>query len=259
MWTYFVQSVDGGPIKIGFTEGEPSVRLSGLQTGSPVKLQIIGLLYGNREREMHERFKEFRVHREWFEPKKPLLEFIKTECTSSMIPKTNANLVFKNKGFCEKSIHEFLFTDKSRFTDDLLACYDWECINEDEEDADDEEHDEYSVILNMGLIASEGTLVDFIGVTHQKEGGGWIGFHCNPCNSHVRRNALEDLAHWAFEMDFLTGDWFLFAIVPQGGSLIGINLTLYGAALWGVPYTKDSWEFDPKVAFNKSDQLIGTP
>jgi len=52
-YTYFVQCPEGGAIKIGWTSNEPERRIKQLLTGSPVPLQLIGLLTGNRERELH--------------------------------------------------------------------------------------------------------------------------------------------------------------------------------------------------------------
>jgi integrase len=78
-WTYFIQSLDGGLIKIGYTEQEPETRLMNLQTGSPQKLQIIGLTVGNRERELHSIFKHLWSHGEWFHPANELLDYIREE------------------------------------------------------------------------------------------------------------------------------------------------------------------------------------
>lgn len=64
---YFIQGVEGGPIKIGVSF-DPDDRLSGLQTASPVRLRIIGLVAGGPsvERKFHERLAEHRLHGEWF-------------------------------------------------------------------------------------------------------------------------------------------------------------------------------------------------
>lgn len=75
---YFVQPVDGGPIKIGIAANVAS-RLSGLQTGSPVELRVLGIIPGvrpSREAELHERFASTRKHGEWFEPTPELMAYI---------------------------------------------------------------------------------------------------------------------------------------------------------------------------------------
>lgn len=63
--TYFIQAVDGGPIKIGVSV-DPRKRLKSLQTSSHQELRIIGTLKGNREPELHEKFSELRLKGEWF-------------------------------------------------------------------------------------------------------------------------------------------------------------------------------------------------
>ena len=74
---YFVQAVDGGPIKIGISF-DPTSRLRSIQTGSHSKLIVIGTIPGGRrkERELHERFREFRLNGEWFRAESALLDFI---------------------------------------------------------------------------------------------------------------------------------------------------------------------------------------
>lgn len=52
--TYFVQGQTTGLIKIGITQAScPCVRLQKMQTDSPDKLAVLGILTGNREREIH--------------------------------------------------------------------------------------------------------------------------------------------------------------------------------------------------------------
>ena len=67
---YFIQQGDGGPVKIGVTEGCASRRLDQLQVGSPEPLCLIGTVRGDvrTEQEFKERFARFRVRGEWFEP-----------------------------------------------------------------------------------------------------------------------------------------------------------------------------------------------
>ncbi len=75
---YFVQGVDGGPIKIGWTTSI-KLRFSSLQTGSPVRLRVIALIQGVErvvQSELHDIFEEFRLHGEWFEDAPALTEYI---------------------------------------------------------------------------------------------------------------------------------------------------------------------------------------
>jgi hypothetical protein len=75
---YFIQAVQGGPIKIGVAE-DVDARLSALQTGSPLPLRVLAILpssgrYG--EAQLHQRFAATRLHGEWFEATPELLAFI---------------------------------------------------------------------------------------------------------------------------------------------------------------------------------------
>lgn len=66
---YMVQSVDGGPVKIGVSS-DPIGRLKVMQTGCPLVLQFIALrsesMAYTRERELHNKYAEYRLHGEWF-------------------------------------------------------------------------------------------------------------------------------------------------------------------------------------------------
>lgn len=68
-WIYFLSPIGGGLVKIGFSRVSPESRLSSLQCGSPVPLEIIGRRRGDidDEHELHFRLAEFRRHGEWFE------------------------------------------------------------------------------------------------------------------------------------------------------------------------------------------------
>jgi hypothetical protein len=67
-WVYFVQAEGGGPVKIGYTEGEPEKRVTALQTASPVRLHLVTYTVGDRakEREIHNMFSRNRLNGEWF-------------------------------------------------------------------------------------------------------------------------------------------------------------------------------------------------
>jgi len=75
---YFVQALDGGPIKIGVA-ANPTTRLVGLQTGSPVSLRLLATVDagGARlEHQLHAHFAASRSHGEWFRPTPELLTYI---------------------------------------------------------------------------------------------------------------------------------------------------------------------------------------
>ena len=67
---YFLQAGDGGPIKIGFTKGKPEARVRSLQTASPLKLILIGVVSGSNieEKLLHHHLRSHRIAREWFHP-----------------------------------------------------------------------------------------------------------------------------------------------------------------------------------------------
>lgn len=65
--TYFIQAESGGPIKIGrSTPAGVRGRLASLQTGSPLKLVLRFLAWGDLEFSLHHAFAEFRLAGEWF-------------------------------------------------------------------------------------------------------------------------------------------------------------------------------------------------
>jgi DNA-binding XRE family transcriptional regulator len=75
---YFIQGVDGGPIKIG-SGNEPEKRLRQFQPGSPVRLRLLGVIWDAgawTERELHREFAKDRSHGEWFHSSPRLLAYI---------------------------------------------------------------------------------------------------------------------------------------------------------------------------------------
>lgn len=75
---YFVQAGQGGPIKIGYTSGQPSVRVAALQTGNHVPLSLVAVVNGDPqlERDLHRRFAHLRGIGEWFKPGPDLVAMI---------------------------------------------------------------------------------------------------------------------------------------------------------------------------------------
>lgn len=75
---YFVQPIDGGPIKIGFSGDVPG-RIQQLEAHYGCRLAILATMEGGREEEkaIHERFSHLRFGRtEQFRPGPELLAFI---------------------------------------------------------------------------------------------------------------------------------------------------------------------------------------
>ena len=78
MFIYFIQGVEGGPVKIGISTSVKS-RMKQIQAFSPVKLHLIACVRGTYQDEVvfHRRFKECRLHGEWFEPVDELINLTK--------------------------------------------------------------------------------------------------------------------------------------------------------------------------------------
>lgn len=78
---YFVQGVNGGPIKIG-TSRDPARRLSTMNTGSPEPLELLVKCRAlpGMENRLHRIFAAGRLHGEWFDADTPgLAEFIELQ------------------------------------------------------------------------------------------------------------------------------------------------------------------------------------
>lgn len=80
-FAYLIQSVAGGPIKIGWGR-DPEKRRRAMQTGHPYRLEVVAEFPGPRslESRLHERFAASRIPGgEWFEPTPELLALIPKE------------------------------------------------------------------------------------------------------------------------------------------------------------------------------------
>lgn len=75
---YFIQAIDGGPIKIGKAL-DIKRRLKSLQTDHYSELRVIASIPDGGvalEKTLHDRFKEYRIRGEWFEPADELIKYI---------------------------------------------------------------------------------------------------------------------------------------------------------------------------------------
>lgn len=75
---YFIECLETGRIKIGISDSVSS-RFEGLKTMSPTQLRILGVVrYAGRgfEKFLHEKYKEYRIHHEWFNDNQGLRSLI---------------------------------------------------------------------------------------------------------------------------------------------------------------------------------------
>lgn len=90
MAVYFMQPIDGGPIKIGYSENVDRRRAE-LEAHFGRSLAILAVVEGGRkeEREMHDRFSHLRMEgTEQFKPARDLMEFIGRPLLVDLNPET---------------------------------------------------------------------------------------------------------------------------------------------------------------------------
>lgn len=85
---YFIRAEQMAMIKIGFSNGEPDRRLVALQTGSPCRLELMGVVRGDEdtERRFHARYLHLHSHGEWFHESPELLRMIRRIAKSWPLP-----------------------------------------------------------------------------------------------------------------------------------------------------------------------------
>jgi Meiotically up-regulated gene 113 len=79
---YFIQDMSNLWIKIGFSK-RPKRRFRAIQATTPSKLEYIGAIPGGRDTEAHyhQRFRRFRMWREWFKiPRREVEDIIVAAC-----------------------------------------------------------------------------------------------------------------------------------------------------------------------------------
>jgi len=68
---YFIENIETGRIKVGFTSSSVNARMAQLQTGCDSKLRIIGVITsdkkrGTTEKQLHLLLSEWHYRGEWF-------------------------------------------------------------------------------------------------------------------------------------------------------------------------------------------------
>jgi hypothetical protein len=76
---YFIQQGENGAIKIGYTTNPPK-RLKALATASPYPLHVRLVIEGSKklEKDLHNKFAQWQLDGEWFEPCQEIIDFIET-------------------------------------------------------------------------------------------------------------------------------------------------------------------------------------
>jgi hypothetical protein len=250
-FTYFVQSDEGGPVKIGFSV-KPIERLKGLQTGSPVKLKILGLINEDQEDKLHNKFHNFRLHGEWFIPSQEIKDFINNKCMKDLdsLIKDNPKIDFehkvitpinKNVAYLGKNIKDpgvyfdhvfensYDLWEKVSLLEDYWYCEDFSKeAYEDEEILAEEVGDrtenpicEYDVIENICYYVLYNDFIEQILINSEE---GYFCFKCRHCSSKKNWDIVSRLASEVYDMDEFTGAWTFFVMFEEKNKLIGIDL-----------------------------------
>lgn len=84
---YFMQGVEGGPVKIG-TSNDPARRLRQVMDWVPFDLRILAAAPGGflTEAYLHHKFHAARLRREWFAPTESLMAFVDEVAGAGRIP-----------------------------------------------------------------------------------------------------------------------------------------------------------------------------
>lgn len=141
MSVYFIQAGGpSGPIKIGYTTGNPHRRMRKLQTGNPEELHLLVSIPGERahEQELLDRFKALSMRGEWLRADPRLLGFVEALLRAypeQPLPPPEeeevAGLDLEQRRFTEGRIRwVILRTEIDRFLQ-ALDLYDLEAIDPD--------------------------------------------------------------------------------------------------------------------------------
>lgn len=274
-WTYFVQGVEGGPVKIGRTTFDnPWNRVAILQPSSPLVLRIVGLLKGDREAEMHSKFAASRLHNEQFAVTAELVEFcagepsevlgrvipivLRLQLEGTAIPVSDVTVPTLGISFFAELWHndEDLWELPERYWDleedadddvpDEDALDSW--IDENGDVSDDPDwygnddaffDHEQNIIWSMVESVRGNSFVEAIGINPDC---GHFGFICGPCNSGLRRAILKELGCLADYMDGLTRQWFFFAVMFNRGKQIGVDLRKFSLGIKDYIFDPSAWQ-----------------
>jgi hypothetical protein len=235
MYTYFVQSSSGGNIKIGRTTRDPRWRIRQLQTGSQERLRLIGLLEGDRERELHDRFSDYLVHGEWFKPCCLLRDFIINECQSLPIfaqinpspekinsdtPSINDSIIPITRRFdLDYLLGDIVYENDDDLIDKLQPLIQDELETTGEE-FDDDEDDYSSPWEELLMLVNEESFVTKVAVNSERE---LIVVICGELNSGRKLEFLQNLASFAWDIQCDT-NWAFMAVYTEYGKVIAIDL-----------------------------------
>jgi len=107
MHVYFIQQINGGPIKIG-KANDPLARLKILQAGNPNQLVLIGVCKASHmgEKLFHKLFDKYSLGREWFEPCEELLIFLDNLPTGAEVAAGSEIPSLANDADCLEQLYE---------------------------------------------------------------------------------------------------------------------------------------------------------
>ena len=124
---YFLQTQnDDGLIKIGYSESQETLksRIATIKTACPYKLKLIKTTNGSFSDEgaLHERFLQYKAKGEWFYPKEPLIDFIKsTKAMPNVKPQKKPAVIFG----CKLCGHEWQSRKENPAACPRCKRYDW--------------------------------------------------------------------------------------------------------------------------------------
>lgn len=235
--TYFIQSVRGGPIKIGWSSVDVRARLSSLQTGNPEELRVLGTVKDS-ELQMHGQFAQYRIRGEWFACGPSLALFIKERFGIEVqadptlpwlrpAPKGHepafplekifdvaASRVWPFKLMGQDAAQEWAeeFADKNR--DD--------CLWAEGDAAGDDVCDCEGCLIDRGMAALFDA-DDFLGLAHIQRIDGILAVLRRPRTKDRARQSLEAIARAGWAMDD-AGVHFDARFMPDYGSAIQVNV-----------------------------------
>lgn len=104
---YFIRNHKTGAIKIG-SAISPISRLKQLQTSTPDRLSIIGVMHGGlrEEKLLHARFRSHRIAREWFRGDPELLAILRSLARSGADPEPRPRIKDHINPFHKKNIND---------------------------------------------------------------------------------------------------------------------------------------------------------